>query len=298
MDIVDPEKLKPGRNVTPTGMYLQSQPGYVMIQDFDAGAFHSSEKPITLEHIQQVLRRVSNTDVTISSLHAATTWTDRARQATTYRSGRVLLAGDAAHIHAPLGGQGLNLGLGDAMNLGWKLAATIHNEAPEGLLDSYQTERHPIGIQVLDLSRAQVAIMRPDPDARALHEIVRGLMDTRDGATYFAARVWGINTQYDLGDGHALAGRSIPNFEIEDGTTIGELMHQGKGVLLDFDSNTSLKTLANEYGDQIKYISGNAKERLGLSAVLIRPDGIIAWASDGYPDYSELQKAAARWFSR
>jgi len=269
-----------------------------MIQDFDAGAFHSSEKPITLEHIQQVLRRVSNTDVTISSLHAATTWTDRARQATTYRSGRVLLAGDAAHIHAPLGGQGLNLGLGDAMNLGWKLAATIHNEAPEGLLDSYQTERHPIGIQVLDLSRAQVAIMRPDPDARALHAIVRDLMDTRDGATYFAARVWGINTQYDLGDGHALAGRSIPNFEIEDGTTIGELMHQGKGVLLDFDSNTSLKTLANEYGDQIKYISGNAKERLGLSAVLIRPDGIIAWASDGYPDYSELQKAAARWFSR
>ncbi|MGY0036747.1 FAD-dependent monooxygenase [Pedobacter sp. NJ-S-72] len=125
VEIADPEKLNPGRNVTPTGMYLQSQPGYLIMQDFDAGAFHNSEKPITLEHVQEVLRRVSNTDVTVSALDIATTWTDRARQATAYRNGRVLLAGDAAHIHAPLGGQGLNLGLGDAMNLGWKLAATI-----------------------------------------------------------------------------------------------------------------------------------------------------------------------------
>jgi flavin-dependent dehydrogenase len=296
VDIADPDKLSPGRNVTPTGMYLQSQPGYLMIQDFDGGAFHNSEKPITLEHVQEVLCRVSSTDVTISALHTATTWTDRARQATTYRNGRVLLAGDAAHIHAPLGGQGLNLGLGDAMNLGWKLAATIKEKAPEGLLDSYYTERHPIGAQVLDWSRAQVAIMRPDPDARALYAIVRDLMDTRDGATYFAGRVWGIFTHYDLGGGHPLVGHSVPNFEFEDGTRIGELMHDGQGILLDFDRNASPKTLPSEYGDQIRYVSGNAKEQLGLSAVLIRPDGIIAWASDNDPDYNELQKAAARWF--
>ena len=105
VDIADPEKLSPGRNVTPTGMYLQSQPGYVIIQDFDGGAFHHSKKQITLEHVQEVLRRISNTDVIITALHIATTWTDRARQTTTYRNGRVLLAGDAAHIHAPLGGQ-------------------------------------------------------------------------------------------------------------------------------------------------------------------------------------------------
>src|SRR6202035_1320758 len=107
-------------------------------------------EPATLERVQEALRRVSNTDVTISALHAVTTWTDRARQATTYRKGRVLLAGDAAHIHSPLGGQGLNLGIGDAMNLGWKLAATLRGDAPEGLLDSYTAERHPIGARILD----------------------------------------------------------------------------------------------------------------------------------------------------
>ncbi|QIP11726.1 FAD-dependent oxidoreductase [Spirosoma aureum] len=295
VDIADPEKLKPGRNVTPTGMYLQSQPGYLAIQDFDGGSFHNSG-PVTLEHVQEVLRRVSNTDVTISALHAVTTWTDRARQATTYRNGRVLLAGDAAHIHAPLGGQGLNLGLGDAMNLGWKLAATLQEKAPEGLLDSYDTERHPIGAQVLDWSRAQVAIMKPDPNARALNAIVRDLMNTPDGATYFAGRVWGVNTHYNLGGDHPLVGDSVPNFEFEDGATIGDLMHDGQGILLDFDRNPSLKALASEYGGRIKYSSGNAKDRLALSAVLIRPDGIVAWASDNDQQTSELQKAAARWF--
>ena len=298
VDIADPGKLSPGRNVTPTGMYLQSQPGYVMIQDFDGGAFHNSEKPVTREHVQNVLRRVSNTDVTISALHIATTWTDRARQATTYRNRRILLAGDAAHIHSPLGGQGLNLGLGDAMNLGWKLAATIQKKAPEGLLDSYHTERHPIGAQVLDWSRAQVAIMRPDPGARALNAIIRDLMNTRDGATYFAGRVWGISTHYNLAGDHPLVGHSVPDFVFEDGVAIGELMQHGQGILLDFDMNDSLKILAGAYSDGIRYISGSAKDRLAVSAALIRPDGIIAWASDNDPDCSELRKVAARWFVR
>jgi 2-polyprenyl-6-methoxyphenol hydroxylase-like FAD-dependent oxidoreductase len=295
-DIADPEKLSPGRNVTPTGMYLQSQPGYVLIQDFDGGAFHNSEKPLTLEYVQEVLRRISNTDVTITALHTATTWTDRARQATTYRNGRILLAGDAAHIHSPLGGQGLNLGLGDAMNLGWKLAATIQGNAPEGLLDSYYTERHPIGVQVLDWSRAQVAIMKPNPAARALYAIIRDLINTRDGATYMAARVWGINTQYNLGSNHRLVGRSVPNFEFEEDVKVGELMHNGQGMLLDFDGNASLKKVVSLYGDRIKYVSRNAKDRLGVNALLIRPDGIIAWAADNEPDCNELQQAADRWF--
>jgi hypothetical protein len=240
---------------------------------------------------------MSNTDVTITALHIATTWTDRARQASTYRNKWVLLAGDAAHIHAPLGGQGLNLGLGDAMNLGWKLAAIIHHRAPEGLLESYEAERHPIGAQVLDWSRAQVAIMKPEPAALALNAIVRDLINTRDGATYFAGRIWGIFTHYDLGGNHRLIGHSVPNFELEEGIMIGEMMRDGRGILLDFDGNASLSALAGDYGNPMKYVSGRAKDQLGLSAVLIRPDGIVAWAADQEPNGQEFKNAAACWFA-
>ena len=294
VDIVDAEKLGAGRNLTPTGMYFQSQPGYLVMVEFDGGAAHSAE-PVTLEQVQAVLRRVSNTDVTISALHAGTTWTDRARQATTYRNRRVLLAGDAAHIHSPLGGQGLNLGLGDAMNLGWKLGATIQQRAPEDLLDSYQIERFPMGAQVLDWSRAQVAIMSPSPGARALNAIFRELMNTRDGATYIAGRVWGVFAHYDLGGEHGLVGHSVPNFEFEGGGRIGELMADGKGILVDFEGRASLESLASGYGE-MRYVFGRPKERLGLSAALIRPDGVIAWASDCDLDYREIEKAADRWF--
>jgi 2-polyprenyl-6-methoxyphenol hydroxylase-like FAD-dependent oxidoreductase len=297
VDLADPEKLKPGRNITPTGMYLQSQPGYLVIQDFDGGVFHSADMPITLEHLQAVLRRISNTDVTIRAVHAATTWTDRARQATAYRSGRVLLAGDAAHIHAPLGGQGLNLGLGDAMNLGWKLAATIHGKAPQGLLDTYQAERHPIAARVLDWSRAQAAIMKTDPGARALHAIMRDLMETHDVATYVAERLWGVTTCYDLAGGHPLIGRSVPNFELENSVRVGELMHDGRGLLLDFEGSPSLKMFASGYDDQLRYVSGRAKEQFGLCAVLIRPDGIVAWAAESDAVEPSLRQAAELWFA-
>ncbi|MRX07250.1 FAD-dependent oxidoreductase [Pseudoduganella sp. FT25W] len=283
VDLLDPDKLNAGRHVTPRGMYFQSQPGYFAMQDFDGGAFHQTGEPVTLEHAQAVLRRISATDVTLGALHVATTWTDRARQATSYRNGRILLAGDAAHIHSPLGGQGLNLGMGDAMNLGWKLAATIQGRAPQGLLDSYQAERHPLGEQVLDWSRAQVAIMGTGAEARALHAIFRDLMKTRDVATYVAGRVWGISAH------------SVPNFEFEDGATVGTLMRDGLGMLLDFDANPALAAWAGEAG--VKYVSGRVRERLGMHALLVRPDGIIAWRSDDDdPDVGALQQAAARCF--
>ncbi|MFB6456657.1 FAD-dependent monooxygenase [Chitinophaga sp. Hz27] len=297
VEFADPEKLRPGRVATPHGLYLQSQPGYIVIQDFDGGAFHGAGEPLTLKHLQSVLRRISGTDITINIMHTATTWTDRARQATAYRNNRVLLAGDAAHIHSPLGGQGLNLGLGDAINLGWKLAATIHNNAPEGLLDSYFTERYPIGEKVLDWSRAQVAIMHPDPHSRALNAMMRELLNTRDGATYAAGRVWGIFTHYDLGGQHPLTGYSVPNFAFKDGHTIGSMMHDGSGILLDFHQNAALKTIAAAYPQHLKYISATPEISLGINALLIRPDGIVAWATDQQPDITELQMALDRWFT-
>jgi 2-polyprenyl-6-methoxyphenol hydroxylase-like FAD-dependent oxidoreductase len=299
IELADPDQLPMGRHTTPGGMYFQSQPGYFGMQDFDGGAGHDAGQPPTLAHVQAVLRRVSGTDVTIRTLHMATTWTDRVRQATAYRNGRILLAGDAAHIHAPLGGQGLNLGLGDAMNLGWKLAATARGDAPPGLLDTYQAERHPVGAQVLDWSRAQVAVMRPTPEGRALQAVMRDLIATRDGATYFAGRVWGVNLRYELGDGHPLAGRNVPDFAFDDGTTIGERMRDGRGLLLDFTADAVLAAAADEAGERILYVPGTAvADRAGLAALLVRPDGIVAWAVDGSPDYDGFRRAAARWFVR
>lgn len=298
VDLADPEKLRPGRHYTATGMYMQLQPGCLIVQDFDGGAFHKARQPATLPQVQALVRRISGTDVTLTALHLAATWTDRARQATTYRRGRVLLAGDAAHIHAPLGGQGLNLGLGDALNLGWKLAATIREQAPAGLLDSYYAERHPVGARVLDWSRAQVAIMRPDPSARALHALLHDLLNTRDGATYFAGQIWGITTHYDLGGTHPLVGYSAPAFELEDGTTLAELLRHGHSLLLDFEPDAGREKLASDYGGHLKYLAGRAKDQAGLRAVLIRPDGFVAWATDQEPDHAGLRQAAARWFGR
>ena len=295
VEMADPDKLPSGRHYTPTGMYTYARPGTIGMVEFDGGAFHRTQ-PIPLEHVQAVLRRVSGADVTVTALRLATTWTDRAHQATAYRKGRVLLAGDAAHIHSPLGGQGLNLGLGDAMNLGWKLAATLRGDAPAGLLDSYESERHPVGAQILDWSRAQVALMRPSRSSRALEAIIRDLIDTRDGATYFAERVWGVSLRYDLGGSHPLVGRGVPDFELTDGTKIGELLKSGAGMLLDFDVRPSLQALVSRWSDRITYIASDVKDRLGLNAVLVRPDGFVAWVGEADLDLEGIAEALSRWF--
>ncbi len=295
VEMADPDALRPGRHYTPSGMFTYARPGTIAMVEFDGGAFHRTH-PVTLEHVQAVLRRVSGVDVALTKLQLATTWTDRAFQAATYRKGRVLLAGDAAHIHSPLGGQGLNLGLGDAMNLGWKLASTIRGYAPAELLDSYERERHPVGADVLDWSRAQVALMRPTQSTRALSAVIRDLIETRDGATYFAERIWGVSLRYDLGNDHPLVGHNAPDFELIDGTTVGNLLCDGKGLLLQFDLSASLQALASGWQEQVNYVASNAKRPLGLSAVLLRPDGFVAWVSEGTPCPEEFAEALTRWF--
>ncbi|MCX5149908.1 FAD-dependent monooxygenase [Streptomyces sp. NBC_00320] len=294
--VADPEKLRSGFNPTPMGMYMRMpSEGHVGMMDFDGGAFDRSQQP-TRDHLQAVLRRVSGTDVTLSDVRLASSFTDRAMQATTYRRGRVLLAGDAAHIHSPLGGQGLNTGIGDAMNLGWKLAATVHGHAPDGLLDTYTGERHPIGAAVLDWSRAQVAAMRPDPHGQAMQGVVRDLIATRDGTTYVFARLSGSWVRYDLGSAHPLVGRNAPDLRLEDGTRLGDLMRDGRGVALDFSADQSLRGAAMGWESRIRYAAGPARNDLGLGAVLVRPDGTVAWAGDRRPDREAFERAAGRWF--
>ena len=294
VELADPEKLTPGRQYTPTGVYTFQPPGTIAMVDFDGGAFHRSH-PVTLAHVQSVLRSVAGTDVTVTALRLATTWTDRAFQASQYRIGRVLLAGDAAHVHSPLGGQGLNLGLGDAMNLGWKLASTIRGEARGNLLDTYAAERHPVGAQVLDWSRAQVALMRPSDGSRALGAIIRDLIETPDGATYFAERAWGATLRYDLGHEHPIVGRSAPDFELSDGRKLAHCLQDGKGVLLEFGTDT-LRPLASHWTDHIAYARGSADTQFGLTAVLVRPDGVVAWASESASGADELFMQMTRWF--
>lgn len=289
------ERLRSGINLTPTGMYLQLTEGHIGMMDFDGGAFDRSRQP-TRDHLQAVLRRVSGTDVTLTDVHLATSFTDRAMQTTTYRQGRVLLAGDAAHIHSPLGGQGLNTGLGDAMNLGWKLAATVHGYAPDGLLDTYTRERHPIGAGVLDWSRAQVAVMRPDPHGQAVQAVVRDLIGSRDGTTYMFQRVSGSAIRYDLGGEHPLAGRSAPDLRLEDGTRLGDLMRDGRGLVLDFSTDACLRGSARAWEDRMRYVAGPARNDLGLGAVLVRPDGVVAWAGERTPDRAAFEQAAGQWF--
>ncbi|WP_338930820.1 FAD-dependent oxidoreductase [Streptomyces netropsis] len=296
--VADPDGLSPGINLTPTGMYLRMPTeGHIGMMDFDGGAFDRSRQP-TLDHLQTVLRRVSGTGVTLSDVHLVSSFTDRAMQTTTYRLGRVLLAGDAAHIHSPLGGQGLNLGIGDAMNLGWKLAATAHGHAPDGLLDTYTRERHPIGAWVLDWTRAQAAVMRPDPHGQALQGLLRDLLRTRDGTTHVFEKVSGSSIRYDLGSTQPLVGRNAPDLRLEDGTRLGELLQDGRGVALDFSTDRRLRDAATGRQSRLRYAAGAARNDLGLGAVLVRPDGIVAWAGDRDVDRKAFERAADQWFGK
>jgi hypothetical protein len=139
--------------------------------------------------------------------------------------------------------------------------------------------------------------MRPSRSSRALEAIIRDLIDTRDGATYFAERVWGVSLCYDLGGSHPLVGRSAPDFELADGTKLGDHFRQGKGLLLDFDAGAPLQALASRW-NVITYVASDARDRLGLSALLVRPDGFVAWAGEAVPDNEEAAQAASRWFGK
>jgi hypothetical protein len=289
------ERLGRGWQYTPTGVYVYGpMPGRVRTVELD-GPPADREAPVTAAEMEASLRRVSGIDVRVTDVISGTRYTDNARQATTYRRGRVLLCGDAAHVHSPFSGQGLNLGIGDAVNLGWKLAATVQGWAPEGLLDTYTSERHPIGARVLDWTRAQVAVMRGDAYSGALRGVVTDLLGTRDGATYYVQRISGLWQRYDLGNGHPLVGTTMPNLRLEDGTRLADHTHEGRALLADLAGDDQLAALAQPYAGRVELVRGRS-EGSGLGGLLVRPDGFVAWASaDGASDPAGLGTALTRW---
>jgi 2-polyprenyl-6-methoxyphenol hydroxylase-like FAD-dependent oxidoreductase len=293
--IADPQKLSPGWNRTPKGTYVNGPvPGRILTVEFD-GPPADRDAPVTLETLQASLRNVSQTDVTLTAVHAASRWTDNARQASTYRMGRVLLAGDAAHVHSPFGGQGLNLGIGDAMNLGWKLAAAVRGTAPEGLLDTYTKERHPLGAWALEWTRAQVALMRPKRHEQALAAVMADVIGTRDGATYFAKKISGASQRYDLPGDHPLIGRSAPDLEFEDSTRLGEYCREGGALLFDLAGDPQIAALGAKWPDCLRTVSLRTKEASDLAALFVRPDGCVAFAIDRGADPAGAEQAISTW---
>jgi 2-polyprenyl-6-methoxyphenol hydroxylase-like FAD-dependent oxidoreductase len=280
---------------TPTGVYVYGPvPGRVRTVELD-GPPAERETPVTAAEMEASLRRVSGADVRVTDVTSGTRFTDNARQASTYRRGRVLLCGDAAHVHSPFSGQGLNLGIDDAVNLGWKLAATVQGWAPEGLLDTYTIERHPIGAWVLDWTRAQVAVMRGDAYSSALRGVVTDLLGTRDGATYYVKRISGLWQRYDLGNGHPLVGATMPSLRLDDGTRLCDHAHEGRALLVDLAGDDRLAALAKSYAGRLELVRGRS-DGAGMSGLLVRPDGVVAWASaDRATDLAGLEAALTRW---
>ena len=294
-DIADPEKLANGWAWSTRGAYRYGpQPGRVVTVEF-GGAPADRSAPVTLEELQSTLRRVSGTDVTLTALRGtATRWTDNARQAANYRSGRVLLAGDAAHVHSPFGGQGLNLGFGDAMNLGWKLGAVVARWAPEELLDTYDAERRPLGAWVLDWTRAQIGVLRGDAKSAALREVVADLLGTRDGTTYAVKKIAGVDQCVDLPGDHPLIGRYVPDIWLKDGSRLVDHGHSGGFLLLDRTPDGAFARLAGAWAGRVSSVTD---EHAAPTGVLVRPDGVVAWASDTIDAaaVTGLEAALRRW---
>jgi len=253
----------------------------------------------TLEDLRAALVAVYGTDFGVHGVTYLSRFTDAARQAASYRERRVLLAGDAAHVHSPAGGQGLNIGVQDAVNLGWKLAQVVHGTSPESLLDTYQAERHPIGARVLKTTMAVTALNRGDARTKAVYETMTELLKMDEPRKRYAGMMSGLDIRYDLGPGHPLLGRRMPDLDLvtADGPRrLYTLLHDARPVLLNFGEPGALDITPRTVRlVDARYAGAWELPVLGAvappTAVLIRPDGHVAWAGDG-----PLRDALTTWF--
>jgi 2-polyprenyl-6-methoxyphenol hydroxylase-like FAD-dependent oxidoreductase len=258
----------------------------------------------TLHDLSEALITVYGTDFGIHNPTWISRFTDMTRQAATYRVGRVLLAGDAAHVHYPAGGQGLSLGLQDAVNLGWKLAQVVDGTSPESLLDTYQDERHPVAARALQYTMAQAELQRHDERIKGLIDLVSELASMDEPRKRLAGLVSGLDIHYDLGDGHPLLGRRMPDLDLIGAAgplRVSELLHDARPVLLNLDGLGDFDLAP--WADRVQLVDASCAGEwelpvLGVvsapSAVLIRPDGYVAWVGDGSD--AGLTDALSRWF--
>lgn len=251
------------------------------------GVAEDRATPPTLDELKQQVRKLAGTDFGAHSPRWLSRFGDATRLAERYRVGRVLLAGDAAHVHPPYGGQGLNLGVQDAFNLGWKLAAEVSGWAPEGLLDSYHAERHAVAADVLDNTRAQGELLSLEPGAQAVRRLLSELMDIEEVSRRLAEKVMATGIRYDVGEGHELLGRRLRDIDLTQGR-LYELMRGGQGLLLDRTGELSV----DGWADRVEHVVDPGAE-LDVPAVLLRPDGHVAWVG---ADHAELVDRLARWF--
>ncbi len=281
-------------------VYKDGGPVGVMLTEAEVGA---TSEP-TLPDLSEGLIAVYGTDYGIHSPTWISRFTDMSRQAASYRQGRVLLAGDAAHVHPPQGGQGLNTGVQDAVNLGWKLAQVVNKTSPESLLDTYHAERHPVGARVLHNTMAQVALARTDERSQALRDTTLELLGMDEPRRRIAGMISGLDIHYDLGEGHPLLGRRMPDLDLlsADGPTrVFALLHDARPVLLDLGAPGGFDI--SPWANRVRLVDAKHAgvwelpvlgEIAAPPAVLIRPDGHVAWAGDLTDP--KLPQALATWF--
>ena len=255
--------------------------------------------PPSFDEVADTWKRLTGVDISRAEPVWVSAFGDAAHLVTEYRRGRVLLAGDAAHVHLPAGGQGMNTGIQDAVNLGWKLASVVTGAAPERLLDSYHTERHAVGERLLTNTRAQGQLILGGADVQPMRDVLSELIGYDDVNRHLGELVSGLDIRYDAGGGrNPLLGRRMPHLPLRQGerrTSSTELLRAGRGVLLDLDDNTRLRTRAAPWRHRVDVVTASADgTATDAAALLLRPDGYVAWAAPGAHD--DLPTALHRWF--